>query len=234
MFCDAIVSECKVDGLRTWKYNYIMFKMNFIRLCEAFIPYIIYLAVMELLTILMPVFVGKEAGIAMSVAGQLIMIPVFIFILFKEKRLADTFRWNNKFLNDILIPVIAGAFIGALVTFAVSVSGVGADADFLQAQEVYRQNIVLTMVSSVVLAPLMEEMLFRGMIYHKMESDFGIPVSVVVSSMFFAMGHASLVQVIYGFLMGVLFALLYHKRGTIIAPVAMHAAANLVTILMQM
>ena len=52
--------------------------------------------------------------------------------------------------------------------------------------------------------------------------------------MFFAMGHASLVQVIYGFVMGVLFALLYHKRGTIIAPVAMHAAANLVTILMQM
>jgi membrane protease YdiL (CAAX protease family) len=99
---------------------------------------------------------------------------------------------------------------------------------------VYRQNIAVTIVSSVIFAPVVEELLFRALMYRRMKCVFRGHTAIIVSALFFAVGHASVLQLVYGFIMGIVFAVLYDRRNTILAPVAMHMAANLITILIKL
>lgn len=200
---------------------------------KIFIPYVIYFTVMLVLNTVIPMFAGdtRVQGIVIGMAGQIIMIPVLFVILQREKRLRDAFIFKDKsFKDNIVLPIIAGLLIGAVTTVGVAKLGMGTEEAFWQAQEVYRQNLLLTAVSSVIFAPVMEELLFREIIYRRMQSVYGVRAAVIISSLLFAVGHASLIQVIYGFLMGMLFALNYRERGTVISPMLMHAAANMVTI----
>lgn len=201
---------------------------------KIFIPYLIYLIVMTAIAMLIPLFGHntQESGIAAGMAGQIIMIPVLIFILHRENRLKTAFSIKGRpFKADILFPALAGLVIGAVTTFGVAEFGLGTEEAFKEAQAVYNHNILLTAVSSVLFAPFMEELLFRELMYRKLESVYGVLAAVIISSVLFALGHASLIQMIYGFLMGILFALNYRERGTVISPMMMHMAANLATII---
>lgn len=210
-----------------------MNKENFTHLWESLLPYIIYLAVTTVITAAASaVFPSAAGSVAVGTVGQIIMLPLLLWLLNRENMLRSTFEWKHAPLIDVILPAAAGAVIGAAVTWAVT-SFISADADFIQAQEAYGKNIALTAVSSVILAPLMEELLFRALMYRRLEGLSGSVPAVIISSLFFAAGHASAVQVIYGFLMGVIFALQYRKRRTVFAPAVMHMTANLATIIMQ-
>ena len=127
----------------------------------------------------------------------------------------------------------SGAIIGAAATWAAGMLA-SADPGFEGIQTVYRQNIAVTIVSSVIFAPVVEELLFRALMYRRMKCVFRGHTAIIVSALFFAVGHASVLQLVYGFIMGIVFAVLYDRRNTILAPVAMHMAANLITILIKL
>ncbi len=210
-------------------------KKNTVWVWEALFPYIIYLIVMEFVTAIVPYITGRTDGnsVTAGLAGQIIMIPVLIFMLHKECMLKFVFEWKKDAVRDLIIPFAAGTIIGAAATWAAGMLA-SADPGFEGIQTVYIQNIAVTIVSSVIFAPVVEELLFRALMYRRMKCVFRGHTAIIVSALFFAVGHASVLQLVYGFIMGIVFAVLYDRRNTILAPVAMHMAANLITILIKL
>ena len=216
-------------------------KNNTIWVWEALFPYIIYLIVMEFVMAIVPYVTGRTDGnsVIAGLAGQIIMVPVLLFMLHKEYMLKPVFAWNNDVAGDLVLPFAAGIIIGAAATWAAGLLA-QADPGFGEIQAVYRQNMTVTVISSVIFAPIVEELLFRALMYRRMKGVFRGSTSktqvlpLIVSAMFFAVGHASVLQLVYGFIMGMVFAVLYDRRNTILAPVVMHMAANLITILIQL
>ncbi|WP_018954178.1 CPBP family intramembrane glutamic endopeptidase [Thioalkalivibrio sulfidiphilus] len=83
---------------------------------------------------------------------------------------------------------------------------------------------LLNLVSLVVLAPLIEEILFRGYLLHRLAQKWGLWVGVVVSSALFGAVHPdTLAAAVTGFGL----ALLYLKTRTLWAPILAHALYNL-------
>lgn len=216
-------------------------KKNTIWVWEALFPYIIYLIVMEFVMAIVPYVTGRtdDNSVIAGLAGQIIMVPVLLFMLHKEYMLKQVFAWNNDVARDLVLPFAAGIIIGAAATWAAGLLA-QADPGFGEIQAVYRQNMTVTVISSVIFAPIVEELLFRALMYRRMKGVFRGSTSktqvlpLIVSAMFFAVGHASVLQLVYGFIMGMVFAVLYDRRNTILAPVVMHMAANLITILIQL
>ena len=210
-------------------------RKNTVWVWEALFPYIIYLIVMEFVTAIVPYVTGRtdSSSVTAGLAGQIIMIPVLIFTLHRECMLKFVFEWKKDAVRDLIIPFAAGAIIGAAATWAAGMLA-SADPGFEGIQTVYRQNIAVTIVSSVIFAPVVEELLFRALMYRRMKCVFRGHTAIIVSALFFAVGHASVLQLVYGFIMGIVFAVLYDRRNTILAPVAMHMAANLITILIKL
>lgn len=92
------------------------------------------------------------------------------------------------------------------------------------------QNWSLTYVfMAVVLAPVVEEVTFRGIAFGTLISrGFSAPAAIVLSSLAFAVSHLqySPAAMLVVFLSGIGFAVLRLMSGTIIVPIVAHAVAN--------
>lgn len=77
----------------------------------------------------------------------------------------------------------------------------------------------------VILAPVLEELVFRGMICRRLLA-LGEGFAVVFSGIFFAMLHGNLYQLFYAFLLGCMFGFIYIKTGKIIYSIVYHVFIN--------
>jgi membrane protease YdiL (CAAX protease family) len=89
--------------------------------------------------------------------------------------------------------------------------------------------LVVGVLVVAVLAPVVEEFVFRGFLLEAFR-DRGQVSAVVVSGVAFSLAHLSLVQFRYYLVMGMAFAVVYWRRG-LIGSVAAHASFNGVLLL---
>ena len=82
----------------------------------------------------------------------------------------------------------------------------------------------------VVMAPLGEETLFRGFILQGLERGLRGPWPVLISAAFFAFVHVYPIVMPSVFTIGVIFALLFMWRRSLLATMTAHATVNLVAV----
>ena len=85
-----------------------------------------------------------------------------------------------------------------------------------------------TFVSAVLLAPLTEEILFRGLTL-RLFRPYGEKRAICLSAIAFSLAHASLFQIPYAFAAGILLAVTALLGETLLLPILFHVAYNLLT-----
>ena len=85
-----------------------------------------------------------------------------------------------------------------------------------------------------VVSPFVEEVIFRGFLYGRMRVYMPKVVAVLLSAVLFGVYHGNVVQGIYGFVMGVLYTLVYEKYKNFYLAVFMHSITNLVAYFIQL
>ena len=85
---------------------------------------------------------------------------------------------------------------------------------------------LLTALSIVVMGPLAEELVFRGIIQTRLLRAMPVWAAVVLQAVLFGVTHGTPVQMAYAFLMGLVFGLLRSRTGSILPGFAAHAAFN--------
>ncbi|MDE6664179.1 MAG: CPBP family intramembrane metalloprotease [Lachnospiraceae bacterium] len=78
-----------------------------------------------------------------------------------------------------------------------------------------------------VISPVVEEIVFRGLIYNRMKKYYPIWLSVIVSALLFGAWHGNMVQALYGTCMGILIAYTYERFKNFKIPCIFHAIANI-------
>lgn len=87
--------------------------------------------------------------------------------------------------------------------------------------------LILSGITLAVGAPLMEEIVFRGVIYSNARRWFPRAYAILASSLFFAVVHANLLSLIPLTFLGALFAIAYDRTRNLAVPVLMHSLFNL-------
>lgn len=77
----------------------------------------------------------------------------------------------------------------------------------------------------IVVAPIMEEIVFRKLLYKKL-MPYGANVFIIFSAAVFAMFHGNLFQIPYAFVLGAVFAYVTMITGTISYSIALHMIVN--------
>jgi len=94
-------------------------------------------------------------------------------------------------------------------------------------------NFVVTLLGAGVLAPIAEELYFRGLIFRWFRARFNFWVAVVVSSAIFAAGHADSVGVVASsFVLGLLLAAVYDRSRSLWLSIAIHAVNNSLAVIL--
>jgi membrane protease YdiL (CAAX protease family) len=95
----------------------------------------------------------------------------------------------------------------------------------------FRETALLVFFA-VLVAPVTEELFFRGGLYRFLKSRLPAPVAVAAASFLFALSHFNLESFLPLFVLGWLLARLYERTGQIAAPILFHALFNLASILL--
>ena len=97
-------------------------------------------------------------------------------------------------------------------------------------------NTIKTMLQSysgifmlVVLTPILEEIVFRGLIFNEMKKHLGLITSIILQATVFALYHRSISKIIYTFFAGIFFALVYNYTSSILASILCHISYNFLT-----
>lgn len=82
------------------------------------------------------------------------------------------------------------------------------------------------LVAVCLLAPVLEEMLFRGVILRSFLSQYTRGQAILGSALLFGLAHMNLYQFVVGLLAGALLGWLYERSRSLIPCIALHAAYN--------
>lgn len=83
----------------------------------------------------------------------------------------------------------------------------------------------------VIFGPIVEELLFRGVILHRLAVKWGLTVSIILSSLLFGILHADLIG---SFIFGLMMAVIYIKTQTLWAPIICHILNNFIGSLIEL
>ena len=104
--------------------------------------------------------------------------------------------------------------------------------------EYKQQEIVLNFKSTLiedkgillhvlVIAPIVEEVIFRGYIYRILKSKIPIIFATIINSTLFALIHYNVLSYILLFVLSIFLTYIYERNGSIICPIIIHSLFNL-------
>ncbi len=145
-----------------------------------------------------------------------------------------------KFTVLAFVPIILAAFAlewisTELLQKVFSIEPAGQDLVKWLQPGTYPLSIrIMLMAFALFEAPLLEEPLFRGIMFRGFARSMPSWVAMVVSGFVFALIHVNAATMMPLWFLGIAFAWLYQRTGTILAPIAAHFLFNLVNLVLVM
>ncbi len=93
--------------------------------------------------------------------------------------------------------------------------------------------LVLYFVTIAIIPPIVEELMFRGMILHGLRK-FGDGFAIVGSALLFGLYHGNFVQMVFAFIAGLVMALLVVRTGSLWISIAIHFTNNAISYALEM
>ncbi len=91
--------------------------------------------------------------------------------------------------------------------------------------------LIMMVVTTVLVAPLTEELLFRGCFYRFLKAKIPLVFALGVSGLIFSLLHYNVLGVVPLFVLGVVLAYSYEKTGNLKVPILLHAFWNANTVI---
>lgn len=160
---------------------------------------------------------------------------VILFFIRKKERKDIRSEWavidGREFLLLIFLGVFAAGGLGKLVTI-IPFEQLG--GDYVQVAKGFKENPMLFQILTLcIAAPLVEEVVFRGMMYGRLKEYMEEIAAAIVSAVIFGIYHGNLTQGVYALLLGVLLCLVKEKCGSMAAPVLLHMSCNTAALVMM-
>lgn len=86
---------------------------------------------------------------------------------------------------------------------------------------------LMTVIFAVVLGPILEELLFRGLIVGRMRR-YGDRAAILFSATLFALYHGNFAQLFYAFGLGLFFGFIYARTGKLRYTMGLHMIINFI------
>ena len=80
---------------------------------------------------------------------------------------------------------------------------------------------------SVIIAPILEEFYYRRILQKSLLSKYKPYIAILISSLFFSIGHLSIGQLMPAFIAGIVLGYAYYKSQNILVPIGLHIIVNL-------
>lgn len=204
------------------------------RIWEIAYPVLMYYTALSIASYIAQMFIGTGAENYMlcKTIGSVVAIPV-VFADYK-KDLMLTGRYGQKTPITSVERKRVLVIIGITVCLSIGLNNVICMSPLVQMSEefqnasdaFYGSTIWMELLGSALVTPLLEELLHRGVVFGRLRRRMDMWPAVILSALIFAVLHFNIVQFVYAFLLGIVFALFVEKTGKLYPAVIAHIVAN--------
>lgn len=139
-------------------------------------------------------------------------------------------NWR-KFLLLTAVGIGFSLFISALLTVVPFPQFLKGSYHELSSEVYDRLDTAFTVASMIILAPVIEELVFRGYVLNRMLEGYDNPkTAILASTVLFAVCHGTLLWVVYALFMGLLMTHVSIEEENIAYAVALHFGYNLTSL----
>lgn len=180
----------------------------------------------------MQMFLMENQNVLLMISGALTFLFLWVFFKCRKKSLSKEVQLEKLDKRMVLPCIIMGWSFSLLVSSVLNVIPLPEELVMSYAessQGIAAGNYFVRILATVVLIPMVEEVIFRGLIYTRLRKAINVPVAILVSSLVFGMMHGHILWTSYTFIGGILFAVVMEKTKSLKASILLHMALNSVS-----
>lgn len=154
-------------------------------------------------------------------------------------RVLSTVKVSKKNIRTGIVIYPIGLMVNTVLTSITSIitklfseSGTTIPTADFSVDKASASAIIMTILYLVIVAPISEEIVFRGLIL-KALTPFGKKNAIIISALLFALMHKNIPQAIGAFAIGIIFAAADTKARSIIPSIIMHSLNNVLPCLIN-
>ena len=167
------------------------------------------------------------------------LLPFLMFVLLCRipMRIAFPLRRTDSSLAAFGVAIalgvsVIGGFASSLIQMLLGALGLQAQLSSGLSMPTHFSSFLVYMLYVVLLSPLVEEVIFRGIILNSMRR-FGDSFALLVSALLFALFHGNLIQAPNAFLMGLVIGYFVLCTGSLWTGIVIHMINNSLILLWQ-
>ena len=163
------------------------------------------------------------------ISNILALAIIWLFFKIRKKKLSGEIQLNKCPVKSVLAAglfgigfgVVLGALI-SIIPFSESMQNSFTDSY----SALSAGNAVISIISVAILAPIVEEVFFRGLIYTRLKSGMNKIAAAVISSLLFGVMHGEIIWMLIGFMSGLALVWIFEKTRSLLGCITVHIANN--------
>lgn len=171
-----------------------------------------------------------------ATVAAVITIPVMYCLFHKdrvEEKAMGLYKQGKITMLKFVIVAVMGIFACIAFNNIIILSSISTVSQGYRetSKLVYQSPFLIQILGLGILVPAAEELVYRGLLYKRMRQNMPFKISMVFSAIIFGAIHGNLVQFIYAGVLGLVLAYLYEKTNSLKAPIMLHVAMNITSVL---
>lgn len=168
---------------------------------------------------------GKTSEITL-ISGLLTLAVLAVFYLVRRKKLSQALTIHRVPAEKLLSAVGLAPALYLAVIVVLSLLPEAWLTGYEEASASLNDTGLVAFVSTVVVAPLAEEIVFRGLIQNRLSRAMPGWLAVVLTAAVFGLCHGEPVWMAYAFALGAAFGVVAWRCGSILPTIVMHVIFN--------
>lgn len=169
--------------------------------------------------------------VIMVISGILTILTFWIVTLIRKKKFLKEASLV-KFKPSTVAPIIIG---GISLNFAISflLNFVPFPQSWIESYEASSSELlggagILMWISVVIMAPLVEELTFRGFMYSRLKTGMAKWIAIIITSLVFGIVHGTIIWAIYTFIFSLVLISVLERTKSLWGSILLHMSFNLV------
>lgn len=165
------------------------------------------------------------------VSALIIVLSLALFFASQKKSVSKAFYAGKPKASALALCFAIGISLNFTASYIISLLPEKLLESYGEATEGLSDgHIVWYILAVVIMAPVVEELIFRSMMISRFSTAVGNTVAIIFSSIIFGAVHGHIVWSLYAFAIGLLFGVIFTRSRSVLASIAAHVGFNIVSI----
>ncbi len=177
----------------------------------------------------------ESQALLVIISGVISLLLVCIIFKARHEKIKEQLYLTPITKKSIPVLLILGVSLNLLISGILALLPIPAEIlqGYEQQSAALTQVSVVTLLATVIVAPVVEEVFCRGLMLSRFQKGMPTAVAIVLQAFIFGLLHGNPLWITYATVIGIVFGVVAHKQKSIIGSIILHFSFNVTSFIMS-